>query len=100
MEHLSKKNQNQKGTGTPTVVSELNAEGNNENKPALKSARTEISNPIDDFEEIKSTKLKDHLYWNKRSREDLNEETIQKRMEQLWKYTTWRVKKWVKSYKK
>jgi len=100
---LKKENQSQSKAngGTPTAVNnELPSEGVNNDKPSLKSARTEISNAADDFEEIKSTKLKDHLYWNKRYREDLDEETVQKRMEQLWKYTTWRVKKWVNKYKK
>ena len=69
-------------------------------KPSAKSGRTEISNPGDDFEGLRSTRLKEYLYWDKKFKEDLNEDLVQKKMEQLWRYTTWRVKKWINKYKK
>jgi len=69
-------------------------------KPSVKSGRTEISNPGDDFEGLRSTRLREYLYWSKKFKEDLNEEIVQKKMEQLWRYTTWKIKKWVNRYKK
>lgn len=69
-------------------------------KPSVKSGRTDISNPGDDFEGLRSTRLRDYLYWKKRFKEDLNEDIALKKMEQLWRYTTWKVRKWVNKYKK
>lgn len=68
-----------------------------------KSGRTEISNPNEDAAEEKKdslTNVPEYLYWRKSQTEDLDEEIVQKKMDQLWKFCIWKMRKWLRRYKR
>jgi len=69
-----------------------------EEKHNLKSGRTEISNPNEDA--TKTFNRKENRLWTKGLNEDFEPERIEERMKHLWKYTIWKMKKWVTKKKK
>lgn len=93
-------------TTLPSIVIESNKTPSMfelQDEKGQKSGRTEISNTNDDVGEEKKdsqTNVPDYLYWRKSQTEDLDEEIVVKKMEQLWKFSIWKMRKWLRRYKR
>jgi hypothetical protein len=93
-------------TTLPSIVIESNKTPSMfelQDEKGQKSGRTEISNTNDDAGEEKKdsqTNVPDYLYWRKSQTEDLDEEIVVKKMEQLWKFSIWKMRKWLRRYKR
>lgn len=74
-----------------------------EEKQAQPSARTDISNLNEEEHEEKYDQNKnilEFLYNIKNRNEDFDKDIVKKKMEQFWKYSIWKIKKWLIKYKK
>ncbi len=63
----------------------------------LKSTRTEFSNFKED---ITKNNEKNNRLWLKGLESDFDEAYLEEKMQQLWKFTKWKMKKWTNKHKK
>lgn len=76
-----------------------------EDKQPMQSERTEYSYQNEEPSDFRANSgfaktLRERLDLKNGLEEDLNEENLLKKMEQVWKFGKWKVKKWLNKYKR